>query len=124
MSRAEFKPLLEKALSHLEDALQGVVEDQERRLDLSVFRAVSEVEHVTFLLSQELGDNYASTRLRRQKRGSLDLGPSLALAYDLIMQSIEDIGDLRGCYARLSECRSILAAVQEELFQRSLRKGR
>jgi len=124
MSRAEFKPLLEKALSHLEDALQGVVEDQERRLDLSVFRAVSEVEHVTFLLSQELGDSYASTRLRRQKRGSLDLGPSLALAYDLIMQSIEDIGDLRGCYARLSECRSILAAVQEELFQRSLRKGR
>jgi hypothetical protein len=124
MSRAEFKPLLEKALFHLEDALQGVVEDQERRLDLSVFRAVSEVEHVTFLLSQELGDSYASTRLRRQKRGSLDLGPSLALAYDLIMQSIEDIGDLRGCYARLSECRSILAAVQEELFQRSLRKGR
>jgi len=123
MSRVEFEPSLKKTLSHLEDALQQLIENQEREIDLSIFRAASEVEHVAFLLSQELGENYISTRPRRQRKRSLDLGPSLTVAHDLVMQAIEHTNDLRACYAKLSECRSIIAAVQEELFQRSLRTG-
>ena len=79
---------LNKALEDLEEAFQAFENEKETELDRSLWKAFSEIEYTSFLVSLETGDNKVVER-KRGRVYKIDMKTSLINAKDSLLDSLK-----------------------------------
>jgi len=88
MNNDEITSSLRRALENVEKAAQAEKRRDEAKLDLLLWRAFSEIEYVSFLVSSETGDN-EPVRGKRKRINKIDIESSLIDARDNLLDSLK-----------------------------------
>lgn len=88
MEKNEIISSLQKALENVERASEAKEIEDEIELDLSLWRAFSEIEYISFLNSLETEEN-ESIYTKRKRVNRIDLGSSLIDARDSLLESLK-----------------------------------
>ncbi len=88
MENAEIASSLRKALENIEKASRTYTNRKEDELDHSLWRAFTEIEYTSFLVSSETGNNEIVERTRRRV-SRIDMKSSLIDARDSLLKSLK-----------------------------------
>jgi hypothetical protein len=88
MEKNEIISSLQRALENVEKASKAKEKEDEIKLDLSLWRAFSEIEYISLLNSLETGEK-ESVYTKRKRVNRIDLGSSLIDARDSLLESLK-----------------------------------
>ena len=88
MEKNEIISSLQKALENIERASQAKEKEDEMKLDLSLWKAFSEIEYISLLNSLETGEK-ESVYTKRKRVSGIDLESSLSDARDSLLESLK-----------------------------------
>lgn len=116
MREQELIKLLKEATNTLEEAMRACVNKKERELEQKVWRAASDIEYVTFLLSLRKRSGDESWKKEWKKTDDMDTGPALLAAQDLLKEALEHMAsDKEEAYRRTWIARGYVLDVQGKL---------
>lgn len=88
MLNTEIIPSLRRALENIDQASQAHQEDDEADLDLLLWKAFSEIEYVSFLISSE-AETADPVARKRTRVGEIDIGLSLTEANNSLLECLK-----------------------------------
>lgn len=112
----ELTELFDEAILELEEAMAALIDRKKVDVELKVWRAASDIEYATFILSLFRESDDEGWKEEWNKGGALDLGPTLLTAQDLLKEAREAIkSNSEEAYRRSWAARNHLLKAQERL---------
>lgn len=114
--RLELKELFDEAIRVLEEAMSALINKEKRNVERKVWRAASNVEYATFIMSLSRGSDDEGWKGEWKNGDDLDLGPALLAAQDLLKDAREAFKSNREeAYRRAWIARNHLLKAQDKL---------
>lgn len=123
MAADELRELLGEAVRGLEEAIRALASKDEGALSAKVWKAASDVEYATFLMSLVRGESEDEWKRQWKLSRDVDVGATLVVAQDLLREAVKDLDSrVEEVYRKAWLARGHVLNVQNKLDKAMLKE--